>query len=136
MRALGVLLVSSVMVAGLQPAASAVDLAGFRTQLQNAGVESAIDGILDIFLEETPARVETLCGELLHGTGAAVSSAAHALKGSVAAIGAGALAAMLGKIELTAKSDELADRDRLAQEVRSGATAVMAEVRGYRAHTP
>jgi PAS domain S-box-containing protein len=114
------------------PDASSVDIEALREQLREADAEDALDAIVDTFLDSVPERVETLCGLLASGSPPDIARAAHALKSSVGAIGARALALTLAGIESSANSDSLHDRTLLASQVHAAATAVLDDLRAYR----
>jgi CheY-like chemotaxis protein len=114
-----------------KPVEHFVDLEGFRDQLRRSGVEEAIDGILETFLESTPSRVQTLIATLAAGSPLEVSRAAHAVKSSAGAIGARPLAALLAEIEKEGEEGTLVDRDGLSRRVREGFSAALKEVREY-----
>lgn len=109
----------------------AVDLEILRSQLRKAGVEVALGVILETFLASAPERVTALGECLASGSAEEVSSAAHALKSSAGAIGAGPLAALLERIEEAGTADDLTDRRVLADQVRSTAESVYAELRAF-----
>jgi HPt (histidine-containing phosphotransfer) domain-containing protein len=114
------------------PGTGWVDIEELRQQLREADTEDALDAIVDTFLESVPERVEVLCGLLASGSLPDVSRAAHALKSSVAAIGARRLALTLAGIESGANSGDLRDRSLLASQVHAAATAVLDDLRAYR----
>ncbi|HEV8124345.1 MAG TPA: response regulator [Gemmatimonadales bacterium] len=114
-------------------AVQVVDLEILRSQLREAGAEAALDGIVDTFLESVPERVKTLRDALTGGTAAEVATAAHALKSSAGAIGAGPLAALLAEVEAAGLADTLSGKVALADRVRDASTAVLTDLRAYRA---
>ncbi|MEO8032132.1 MAG: PAS domain S-box protein [Gemmatimonadota bacterium] len=113
-------------------AVRAVDLEILREQLRAAGAEDALDGIVDTYLGSAPVRVASLCLALGSGTAEEVSTAAHALKSSAGAIGAGPLAKLLAGVEASGRADTLTDRPGLSDRIRAAATAVQLELQAYR----
>jgi HPt (histidine-containing phosphotransfer) domain-containing protein len=111
---------------------SVVDLEVLKRQLRQAGIEEAFGAIVDTYLESAPERVADLRDNLASGSSAEVARSAHALKSSTATIGAGALTALLTRIEEAGRADALADRAALAEEVGRAAEAVDAELRAIR----
>jgi CheY-like chemotaxis protein len=109
-----------------------VDLEVLRRQLRDAGAESALDGIVDTFLESVPERLTTLRDALALGTSADVATAAHALKSSAGVIGARPLAALLAEIEAAGRADSLSEKGVLADRVRDATTAVLTDLKAYR----
>ncbi len=118
--------------AGGTDAPTPVNIETLRGQLRDAGVEEALDGILDTFLASAPERVTALRECLTTGSAMEVSRAAHALKSSAGAIGAASLAALLARIEEAGRTDALGDRQSLGDQVRDAADAVYADLRSYR----
>jgi two-component system, sensor histidine kinase and response regulator len=109
-----------------------VDLEVLKRQLRQAGIEEAFGTIVDTFLDSSPQRVADLRHCLASESAAEVARAAHALKSSTAVIGAGALTALLSRIEEDGRADALKGRDALADEVGRAADAVYAELRAVR----
>ena len=94
-----------------KPAAPAppVDLEGFRTTLREAGAEAALYSILDTFLRQAPDRLAALATAVTSGAGADIMRAAHAFRGAAATIGARELAALLERVETSARAGEIQD---------------------------
>jgi CheY-like chemotaxis protein len=126
---------SGLLTAGgtaLQNTPSVVDLETLRAELRDADSEDALDGILDSFLASVPERVVVLREALASGTAVEVASAAHALKSSAGAIGAGPFAKLLGEVEAAGRTETLVERSALADQIQDNATAVLTELRTYR----
>src|SRR6266571_3842869 len=109
-----------------------VDLDTFRRDMREAGVEEAVDAILDTFVESAGERIGALTTALASGEAQAIKRAAHAFKSSAGTIGAKGLAALLQQLEALAEAGDVAQAralgDRLAQE----SAAVTAYVRRAR----
>lgn len=71
--------------------------------------------IIEQFLNESAAALAAIDTAIGDGRAAAVSAAAHGLKGSSATMGAWALSAICDEIEVVARSGLLADASRLTK---------------------
>jgi CheY-like chemotaxis protein len=116
---------------GAQPAESAaapapaVDLAGFRRTMEEAGAAEAVDGILETFVVTLPQRLEALVAAASGTEAEPLHRAAHAFKSAAGTIGAGHLAALLEEMERAARDGDLAGaRDQL-EHVRGEAQAAL-----------
>ena len=70
--------------------------------------ESFLKEVVDIFLVDTPRRLEELHSCLTGGDAVRFSRAAHTIKGSASNLGAARMRALAEEIELTAKKSGLA----------------------------
>jgi PAS domain S-box-containing protein len=105
--------------------APAVDLAGFRRAMEEAGAAEAVDGILETFVATLPQRLEALVTAAGGTEAEPLQRAAHAFKSAAGTIGAGHLAALLEEMERAARDGDLAGaRDKL-EHVRGEARAAL-----------
>jgi two-component system, sensor histidine kinase and response regulator len=81
------------------------------------------------FLEQIPARLETISSAIASGNAKSVAFDAHALKSSCANSGANRLAALCAQLEQLGKSGSLQGAFELAKEVKDEAAKVTAEIR-------
>ncbi len=103
----------------------AVDLAGFRRTMEEAGAAEAVDGILETFVATLPQRLEALVAAAGGTEAEPLQRAAHAFKSAAGTIGAGHLAALLEDMERAARDGDLAGaRDKL-DHVRGEARAAL-----------
>ncbi len=86
---------------------AAVDIPGFRSSMREAGVEDAVDAMLDLFLEDAPGRVETIRNACRDGGGASIGAAAHALKSAAGTIFAHGLFDLLENMEVAGKAGDV-----------------------------
>jgi PAS domain S-box-containing protein len=78
----------------------AVDLAGFRDSMREAGVEDAVDEMLRVFLTDATPRMLAIDEAVASGTPDAVGKAAHAYKSAAGTLRALRLAELLREMEL------------------------------------
>jgi len=76
-----------------------VDLAGFRSTMREAGVEEAVEAMLDVFVRDAPGRMTGLAAAIEAGTVPEIEAMAHAFKSASGTIGARSLAAVLQTLE-------------------------------------
>jgi HPt (histidine-containing phosphotransfer) domain-containing protein len=88
--------------------------------MREAGIESVVEAAVQIYLEETPKRMESLQRAVDSGDLTEVESEAHGMKSGSRNIRADALGSLLETMEHSA-------RDGKAQEIRQGLPAVKAE---------
>ena len=69
--------------------------------------EDPVDELIDLFIEDTPNRLEKLRRALLDNDAVAMANAAHNLKGSANNLGAHRLGRLANQIELDAKQNRL-----------------------------
>jgi len=115
------------------PAADApVDLDGFRQEMRAAGVEEAVDGILDTFVQSSAERITALTAAFTAGDALGIKRAAHAFKSSAGTIGAKGLAALLQEVEALAEAGDVTKARALAARFANESAAVTAYVRRAR----
>jgi HPt (histidine-containing phosphotransfer) domain-containing protein len=113
----------------LQSARAAhVDLARFRTDLRDAGVEEMIGTLLQTFVEDAPARFAALEQAVKEGNAKAVESAAHAFKSGAGTIRATLLAEGLGQAEASGRAGNLNSMSALLERIRHEYLAVVREL--------
>jgi CheY-like chemotaxis protein len=106
-------------------AGPAVDVAGFRRSMQEAGAEQAVDGILATFLSTVPQRLDALAAATQDGEAEAIQRAAHAFKSAAATIGAATLATRLGQMETAGREGDVAGARAQLDGVRNAAEAAV-----------
>jgi HPt (histidine-containing phosphotransfer) domain-containing protein len=90
-----------------------------RLQEVAMGDDEFLRELIDLYLSDAPAQLQALAGAVRSENGAAVSAAAHKLKGSCGNVGAEGLVALCQKLESSAKAsrfDELPDLLRKATQ--------------------
>jgi PAS domain S-box-containing protein len=129
---------ADVVPAGVSPeprapnAEAPVDLDAFRAEMREAGVEEAVDAILDTFVQSAGERITALTAALALGEAEAIKRAAHAFKSSAGTIGAKRLAALLQEFEALAEAGDVARARALAERFAEESAAVTAYVRRAR----
>ncbi len=101
-------------------------LASLR-ELQGEGETDLVGELVELFIEDTPARIAELCQAVARGALEATALAAHSCKGSSANVGANALAAACGALEAAARTGTTASlaplfvvvEDALGQTIRA-----------------
>jgi two-component system sensor histidine kinase/response regulator len=106
-------------------ASPAVDVAGFRRTMEEAGAEHAVDGILATFVESAPQRMETLVAAVHGAEPAPIERAAHAFRSAAATIGARGLAVLLEEMEAAARNGHVAAAREKLEHVQSEAQAAL-----------
>jgi len=109
-------------------AAPHVDLARFRTDLREAGVEDIIGTLLQTFVEDAPARFAALEQAVKEGNANAVESAAHAFKSGAGTIRATVLADGLAQAEAMGHAGKLESMSALLEQIRHECLAVVREL--------
>ena len=109
-------------------AAPHVDLARFRTDLREAGVEDIIGTLLQTFVEDAPARFAALEQAVKEGNANAVESAAHAFKSGAGTIRATVLADGLAQAEAMGHAGKLESMSALLEQIRHEYLAVVREL--------
>ena len=112
-----------------------VDLDAFRREMREAGVEEAVDAILDTFVQSAGERIATLGAALASGEAQAIKRAAHAFKSSAGTIGAKGLAALLQQVEALAEEGDVPQARALGERFAQESAAVTAYVRRAREGT-
>jgi CheY-like chemotaxis protein len=106
-------------------ASPAVDVAGFRRTMEEAGAEHAVDGILATFVESAPQRMETLVAAVHGAEPVPIERAAHAFRSAAATIGARGLAVLLEEMEAAARNGHVAAAREKLEHVQSEAQAAL-----------
>ncbi|MGH7671027.1 MAG: response regulator, partial [Gemmatimonadaceae bacterium] len=83
-----------------------VDLDAFRGEMKAAGVESAVDGILEVFVNDAPSKLAQLDLAVAAADAGGIARAAHAYKSSAGTIHADGLAELLRETELAAQTGD------------------------------
>jgi PAS domain S-box-containing protein len=109
-----------------------VDLDAFRREMRAAGVEEAVDAILDTFVQSAGERIAALSTALASGEATAIKRAAHAFKSSAGTIGAKGLATLLQQVEALAEAGDIAQARSLADRFAKESAAVTAYVQRAR----
>jgi CheY-like chemotaxis protein len=129
---------AGVVTAGLPPdplvqsQEAPVDLDAFRREMRDAGVEEAVDAILDTFVQSAGERITALTAALATGEAQAIKRAAHAFKSAAGTIGAKRLAALLQELEAIAEGGDIAQARALGERFKEESAAVTAYVRRAR----
>ncbi len=103
-----------------------VDVAAFRVELRDAGVEAMVVPLLDTFLGDAAGRLEALELALKAGEADSIMRAAHAYKSAAGTIHAASLADALREIEVAGSSGDLAEAGRILPRVRREHAAIIA----------
>jgi PAS domain S-box-containing protein len=88
-----------------------VDIEGFRSSMREAGVEDAVQAMIETFLQDAPRRMEELERAVAAGDADRVQKGAHPFKSAAGMIGARRLAELLKQIESMGRDKEV-DRAR------------------------
>src|SRR5688572_8845923 len=99
-------------------------------QLNEPGEPDVVHEVLTLFLAEGPARLAAIGQALDAGDTVALQRAAHALKGSAAAIGAAALREICSEVEDAARRGEMAVARVRVESMRPAYTRLRAEIDG------
>lgn len=106
-------------------AAPPVDLDAFRRTMREAGVEEAVDSMLQVFAGDAPQRIAALAQAVEAGDARAIERAAHAFKSAAGAITAHQLAEHLRIVELAAKAGDVDRARSLFPAARQATEAVL-----------
>ena len=107
----------------------AVDLAGFRRTMEEAGAAEAVDGILETFVATLPQRLAAVAAAVAGTEAEPLQRAAHAFKSAAGTIGAGHLAALLEEMERAAQGGDLAGARDKIEHLQGEAQAVLDYIR-------
>jgi CheY-like chemotaxis protein len=110
-----------------------IDIAAFRAQLREAGIEDALGALLDAFAGDAPARLEAIEKASREGDAAAIASSAHAFKSAAGAVSAKPLAELLRQTEMAGRGGNVAEARAIVPSIRPAATAVLDLIAGLRA---
>ncbi len=109
-----------------------VDLEAFRRTMREAGAEEAVDGILALFVEQSPERLEVLAAATSRGDAAEITKAAHAFKSAAGSVSARTLAALLQEVEDAGRAGDIPLARAKFERVRGDAEDVLAYLKGAR----
>lgn len=110
------------------PRSPSVDVAHFRADLREAGIEEMVGALLKTFVEDSPGRMAALELALNEGDAEQVRSAAHAFKSGAGTIRANLLAAHLQEMEETGRAGGLEAATLLIGQIRDEYLAVQREL--------
>ena len=96
-----------------------VDLATFREEMREAGVESIVDATIAVYLREAPLRMARVVAAFDSGDVKDLLAPAHALKGSSGSIHATQLQALFAKIESAVHAGDVAAANALRADVEA-----------------
>lgn len=102
-----------------------IDIAGFRAEMREAGVEEVVESTLEVFAREAPGVYARLEAASAAGDARSAAAAAHALKSASANVWAHDLAETLGRIEASGRQGDAAQVHELLGELRPRFVAVM-----------
>jgi HPt (histidine-containing phosphotransfer) domain-containing protein len=97
-------------------------------RLNQPGEPDVVQEVLTLFIAEAPARLAAVAAAVDAADAMGLQRAAHALKGSAAAIGATALQRICGDLEEMARHGALAGASEGAESMRSAYTSLHAEI--------
>ncbi len=114
---------------------STVDLTVLRgiRELREPGEPDPLVDLIDLYLQDTPARVAKMQAALAASDGGALASAAHSLKGSSSNLGARQLANLCMQVEKLAKAGQMADAEGLFAALTDEFARVCAVLQAERA---
>jgi len=101
-----------------------VDLEGFRSTMREAGVEEAVDAMLEVFLSDAPTRMEAVTEAGASADAEQIKLAAHAFKSAAGTVGARGLFDLLKQLEMAGREERVADAAELLDLVQAEYTAV------------
>lgn len=99
------------------------------SNLESSVGEDVIKDVLDLFLEDSPARLGVIQNAFLEQDYKTLREASHSLKGSSAMIGADALSAVCAQLEEMACNAHLLDAESLLDNLEHELEQVLAAVR-------
>jgi HPt (histidine-containing phosphotransfer) domain-containing protein len=94
----------------------------------NPGDDAFFRDLVQIYLDDSPARIAEMEQALAHGDAHRLTLAAHSLKGSSANFGAGALRAMCERAEHLGRQNSLGDIPALLPPLKDEFGRVRAEL--------
>jgi CheY-like chemotaxis protein len=104
----------------------ALDVEAFRATLCEAGVEAAMEAMLDTFMIDYPGRIVAIVAACDAADATAVRAATHALRSAAGAIGAGPLSRLLHEAETRAHEGRIHEAVALRTDILAAGDAVMA----------
>lgn len=94
----------------------------------NPGDDSFFRDLVQIYLDDSPARIAELEDAVAHGDAHRLTLAAHSLKGSSANFGASTLRTMCERVEMLGRQSSLGDVPALLPPLKDEFTRVKAEL--------
>jgi HPt (histidine-containing phosphotransfer) domain-containing protein len=107
-----------------------------RLQEVAMGDDEFLSELIDLYLRDAPTQLEALGEAVASLDTAAVSAAAHKLKGSCGNVGAEGLMALCQKIESSGKASRLEELPALFQQVSHEFEEVNQMLHGFRTGSP
>lgn len=101
-----------------------LDLDGFRSSMQAAGIEEIVEPTLHLFIEESAGLIDVLERAVVDSDAESLRKAAHKLKGSSGNVHARHLAELAEGLEHIAQRGELGSAGRLVAQARREYQAV------------
>ena len=109
-----------------------VDLDGFRSAMQDMGVEKIVEPILAVYVEEAKSVFSNLSAAVSSGDVETIRATSHALKSSSGNIWARDLAALLQELEIAAQDGDLSRATQIFDGVKPMYDAgEIKEIRNY-----
>jgi CheY-like chemotaxis protein/HPt (histidine-containing phosphotransfer) domain-containing protein len=101
------------------PTEPPIDPAVFESlrALRETGEPDPAGELIDLFLADTPPRLNALAAAVRHSSASGLQASAHSLKGTASNLGARRLAALCAKLEVGAKAGDLTNAALLFAEV-------------------
>ncbi len=96
-----------------------VDLEAFKRTMREAGVEEAVDGMLAVFIEDAPGRMDALRMAVGAAEAEAIAQAAHAFKSSAGTIHAQGLFELLRRLESAGREQRTGDGPGLLAKIEA-----------------
>ncbi len=97
-------------------------------RLNQPGEPDVVQEVLTLFIAEAPMRLAAVAGAVEVGDATALQRAAHAMKGSAAAIGATAFQRICGDLEEMGRAGSLAGARDAVESMRSVYASLHAEI--------
>jgi CheY-like chemotaxis protein len=116
-----------------EPPSRPIDIAAFRAQLREAGIEDALGALLEAFAADAPGRLEAVEKACREGDAAAIASSAHAFKSAAGAVSAKPLAELLRRTELAGREGDVTEARAIVPSIRPATDAVLDLIAGLRA---
>jgi two-component system, sensor histidine kinase and response regulator len=116
------------------PVSTAIDesvLDGYRA-LQDEGQPDVVTEFIDVFLEDLPSRVARIAAAVAAQNPQEIRSAAHALKGSAASIGAVRLSSLAGDLEAIGRAMQIEGAVELVPGIEAEAVTATEVLRTLR----
>jgi two-component system sensor histidine kinase/response regulator len=102
-----------------------VNLPEFQRVMREAGIETTVPRILQVFREDAPGRMAELEAAVASRDGGEIRMAAHAFKSAATTIRAENLAVLLSEIERSGQSGDVHHAEELVAQARSEADSVL-----------